>query len=130
MIRVDLPYPHKLLWPNGPRGNVGQLALEKRKHRRWAHDMVMADPDWRRFARSVQNMPHFRAARLPVHIVVSRKAAGVFPDNDNTVAAAKAYLDGIADRLGINDKLFAAPTVEFVAPITARFVIQIGGAAA
>ncbi len=119
MIQVDLPYPHKLLWPNGPRGNVHAVADQKKKHRRWGHDATMADPAWRTFV---------PGTAVPINIVVSRKAAGVYPDKDNTVAAAKAYLDGIADRLGINDRLFAAPTVEFIAPITGRFLIQIGGA--
>lgn len=120
MILVDLPYPHKLLWPNGPRSNRHAVARQKKSHRQWGHDATMADASWRDFT---------PGDAVPVHITVSRKAAGVYPDKDNVVAAAKAYLDGIADRLGINDRLFAAPTVEFITPITGRFLIQIGGAA-
>lgn len=120
MIQVDLPYPHKLLWPNGRTRNPQAKPAQVKKHRRWGYDMTMADAGWRAFA---------PGESVSVHIIVSRKAAGVYPDKDNTVAAAKAYLDGIADRLGINDRLFAAPTVEFIAPITGRFLIQIGGAA-
>jgi len=120
VIQVDLPYPHGALWPNGRAHHFG-VAREKKKHRAWAHNATMAASGWQGW----QNVP----GPIPVHLVVSRKAAGPHPDKDNTVAAAKAYLDGIADRLGINDRLFAAPTVEFIAPITGRFVIQIGGAA-
>lgn len=36
MIRVDLPFPHKLLWPNGSRGHVQAVSREKRKHKLWA----------------------------------------------------------------------------------------------
>jgi hypothetical protein len=62
-----------------------------------------------------------------VHIVVHAKPKGPLPDRDNCVAAAKAYLDGIAQRLGVNDRHFATPTVEFAAPRDGRFVIEIGG---
>lgn len=118
MIQVDLPYPHKLLWPNGRTRNPHAKPAQVAKHRRWAHDATMADPAWRTFAPG--------ADLVPVRIIVSRKAKGVHPDRDNAVAAAKAYLDGIADRLDINDRQFATPTVENVAPITGRFVIEIG----
>ena len=119
MIQVDLPYPHIALWPNG-RPHRAEKARQVKKHRQWAHDATMADPGWRAFVPTES---------IPVHIIVSRKAAGVYPDKDNVVAAAKSLLDGIAQRLGVNDCLFAAPTVEFIAPITGRFLIQIGGAA-
>ncbi|WP_374412715.1 hypothetical protein [Novosphingobium colocasiae] len=124
MIRIDLPYPHLALWPNG-RAHRSEVARQVKKHRAWAHDATMADPGWRAFAPTLQGVA---LGTVPVHLIVSRKAAGVYPDRDNTVAAAKSLLDGIAQRLGINDKLFAAPTVEFIAPITGRFLIQIGSA--
>lgn len=119
MIRVDLPYPHKLLWPNGRTRNPHAKPAQARKHRRWGFEATMADPNWRAFAPTGDN--------IRVRLVVSRKAAGVYPDKDNTVAAAKTYLDGIADRLGINDRRFGTPEVEFIAPCTGRFIIEIGG---
>lgn len=122
MIRVDLPYPNKLLWPNGPRGNHFAVSKQKKSHRAWAHNASMAAPGWQSFASA--------SGPFQVNIIVSRKASGVYPDQDNVVAAAKAYLDGIADRLGVNDRLFAAPTVEFAPHITGRFVIEIGAPAA
>lgn len=122
MIRVDLPYPHKALWPNG-RAHRSEVARQVAKHRGWACVGTMTEPGWRAFASTLDGAA---IGTVPVHLIVSRKAAGVYPDRDNTVAAAKSYLDGIAQRLGINDKLFAAPTVEHFAPITGRFVIQIG----
>lgn len=117
MIRVDLPYPHNALWPNG-RPHKFEKAREVKKHRRWASNVTMADLAWRAFVPD---------ETVTVHIIVSRKAKGVYPDKDNTVAAAKAYLDGIADRLGINDRVFGTPTVEFLPAITGRFVFEIGG---
>ena len=123
MIRVDLPYPNLALWPNG-RAHRSEVASQVKKHRAWAHDATMADPTWRAFAATLGDA---QPGTVPVHLIVTRKAAGVYPDRDNTVAAAKSLLDGIAQRLGINDKLFVAPTVEFLTPITGQFLIQIGG---
>lgn len=119
MIEVDLPYPHAYLWPNRRPATKQAASARVSQHRTWAFHATMADPAWRSFV---------PGASVPVHIIVSRKAAGVYPDRDNTVAAAKAYLDGIADRLGFNDRLFAAPTVEFIPLINGRFLFQIGGA--
>lgn len=121
MIRVELPYPAKALWPNG-RAHHQVKAREVKKHRAWS-DLatlvaVQARPDW---------MPDFMPFRIK--ITVHAKPKGPLPDRDNCVAAAKAYLDGIAQRLNINDRLFAAPTVEFSATRSGRFVIEIGGGA-
>lgn len=64
--------------------------------------------------------------RIPVTITV-RPAFGVPPDRDNVVAACKAYLDGIADALDINDTRFEAPTVEMLEPGRgARLWIKVG----
>jgi hypothetical protein len=63
---------------------------------------------------------------IPVHIIVKPKRLGRLPDADNCVAAAKAALDGIADALGINDRHFAAPTVEISDERTGQFIITIG----
>lgn len=51
-------------------------------------------------------------------------------DADNLVASCKAYLDGIADALGVNDSTFNAPSVEWC-DITQRgkLVIRISEAA-
>lgn len=118
MICVDLPYPHALLWPNGRTRNPHAKPAQVKKHRRWGHDATMADPSWRTFTTP--------AAEIRIVLTVSRKAAGPYPDKDNCVAAAKSYLDGIAERLGVNDRQFAAPDVQFAPEISGRFLIQIG----
>lgn len=118
MIRVDLPFPHKLLWPNGSRGNLFALSREKKKHRRWAADATLA-------VTQGAQVPEAHAP-IPVKIVVHAKPRGPLPDRDNCVAAAKALLDGIAERLGVNDRNFATPTVEFATPRDGRFVIEVG----
>lgn len=118
MIRVALPYPHKALWPNGRPHHMGK-AREVKKHRLWADGLTLKALAGKRWAGERE--------AIPVRIIVTRKAAGVYPDADNCVAAAKAYLDGIAGRLGINDRAFLAPVVEFRPEITGEFEIVIGG---
>lgn len=122
MISVTLPYPHKLLWPNGRTRAHMAKAAQVKEHRRWGYigAAEVTSPKRPTFA---PDQP------IPVHITVSRKRGGPFPDKDNCVAAAKSYLDGIAERLGINDRLFDTPTVDFVQPCTALFVIEIGARA-
>lgn len=117
-LTVDLPYPHKILWPNGRTLSTRLKAKLTRKHREWAFTAT-----WAALGR---NKAEFPSGKIPVHVHATRKSSGPYPDSDNTVAALKAYLDGIAQKLGINDVLFATPTVSFGKEITARFVITVG----
>ena len=123
MICVDLPYPDKLLWPNGPRGNVFAVSKCKAKHKVWADVAALA-------ALPVCHPQVFAGeALLPVHIAVTGKPGGPLPDRDNVVASAKVYIDAISKRIGVNDRRFSAPTVEFIGRSkTGGFTITIGGA--
>jgi hypothetical protein len=122
MIRVNLPYPAKILWPNGRTRNYHAKAAEVKKHRGWADTAALA-------ALPVCHPQVFAGDhKLPVHIAVTGKPGGPFPDQDGVVASAKSYLDGIADRIGVNDRRFMAPTVEFIGRSkTGGFTITIGG---
>ncbi len=113
---VDLPYPDKNLWPNG-RGHHHAIARQKVKHRGWA----MAGT-WEVFGTIA---PANHPDRIPIKIVVSGKKTGPLPDKDNCSAAAKSYLDGIADALHINDRHFEAPVVEFDTARKSRFYIEV-----
>ena len=110
---IILPWPNKALWPNG-RAHYMVKAREAKKLR--------AAAGWAAKAAKIRlgNSP------IPVHIVVHPKAKGPAPDKDNCAAAAKSALDGIADALGINDRHFAAPTVEISDKRTGQFIITIG----
>ncbi len=112
-MTIALPYPHKSLWPNG-RAHWAEKAREVKKHRHWA---ALATK-----AASVR----IGDSPIPVCIVCHPKARGPAPDRDGIVSAAKAYLDGIADSLGINDRHFAAPTVEIAGERTGQFIITVG----
>jgi hypothetical protein len=63
--------------------------------------------------------------RIPVRLTVSAKPKGPLPDKDNALAACKAYLDGIAEALGINDSLFDPQPVHFSGR-RSSFIIEVG----
>lgn len=118
-LRIDLPWPTPLLWPNGRTRSHQAKAREIKAYRNWS-DLATLE--------AVQDQGKFwsDSRSIPVHIIVHAKALGKLPDKDNCIAAAKAALDGAAGRIGINDRWFAAPTVEFATPREGRFVIIIG----
>jgi hypothetical protein len=112
-MKLDLPYPAKVLWPNGRTLSKRYLNVEFQKHKGWAYMLASA-------AFTTNADP------VPINIIVHGKSRGPLPDRDGVSAAAKAYLDGISERIGINDRRFDAPTVEFAQTRTSRFVIEIG----
>lgn len=113
-MTVTLPFPVKVLWPNGRTLN--------HRYKAAAFKAAKAEAAWAAKAAGfiVCDSP------IPVHIIVRPKAKGPAPDADNCVSAAKAYLDGIASAIGINDRHFAAPTVEIAGERTGQFIITVG----
>lgn len=109
---IVLPYPAKALWPNG-RAHFRTKASATKKHREWAH---IATLGW-----------HGRPATVGrIEITVHPKPRGPEPDRDNCVAAAKAYLDGIADAYRANDRDFPVPVIRFGCRLkSGGFVIEI-----
>lgn len=97
---IELPYPHKVLWPNGRTRKPGYKAAETRKHLQWAYAATLAD-----------NTRPASFSRLLV--TVYPKPSGPMPDKDNAAAAVKAYQDGIAKAYGINDATLEQPIVQF-----------------
>lgn len=95
MNDIVLPWPHKALWPNG-RPHYLAKATQTKKHRAWAHTATLAAVG--RYTSAGE--------RIPVRLLFRPKPRGPAPDKDNCIAASKAYLDGIAQALGVNDALF------------------------
>lgn len=118
MIRVELPYPAKILWPNG-RGHWAAKAKQTGIHRFMANGMT-------RMAVQAGASIDETLRPVPVKLIVHPKAKGPLPDADNCAAAIKAYLDGIAEALKVNDKIFGAPVVSYNALRTGNFVIEVG----
>jgi crossover junction endodeoxyribonuclease RusA len=96
---IELPYPHKALWPNGRAHHMAK-SREVKKHRQWARYATLAD-----------NARPETLRRLVV--TVYPKPRGPLPDEDNTSAAVKAYQDGIADAYGIDDRTLGQPRIQF-----------------
>jgi crossover junction endodeoxyribonuclease RusA len=53
---------------------------------------------------------------VSIAILVQPKTRNA-PDADNCVASCKAYLDGIADAMRVDDRAFAAPWIAFSEPV-------------
>lgn len=119
-MNIQLPFPAKILWPNG-RGHHMAVHREFQKHKTWAYLAV----------RSVLP-PGFHPAlekRVSWSATFYPKTAHAI-DDDNARASLKAYQDGIALALGVDDKLFNAPTIHFAEPCKpGKVVIVIGEAA-
>lgn len=112
---VKLPWPHKVLWPNGRTLNRHYKAAETAKHKAWAWAAVRA-----------QLPPHIGRFRIPVHLTFYPKPRGPAPDRDNCVASCKAYLDGVALALGVNDSLFDIMEPVMMTEREGRVEIRIG----
>lgn len=105
---IELPFPAKILWPNG-RGHHMAKHREFQKHKRWAE-----------LASRAAGL-HYQAAEKSTGAV--RWSATFYPktrnkiDRDNAAASLKAYQDGLALTLGIGDDLFDNPTIHFAEPV-------------
>ena len=101
---IDLPYPHKSLWPNG-RAHYMTKAREAKKHKQWAFNATLAA------------MGPFQAL-LPERLqwlvtIYPKPKTSRAIDADNAAAAMKYYQDGIAAALGVNDSRFDALRIQF-----------------
>lgn len=114
LASVKLPFPAKILWPNG-RGHYMAKAREFKKHKGWANVAALAS--W------VKGLQVVSSIRLIVH-PKTRNAI----DRDNCIAASKAYFDGLAATIGIDDSTFPVPSVVFGEPVKGGlFVIEVEG---
>ena len=114
---IQLPYPHKILWPNGRTKNTGWKNAEFQKHKQWA---FMATK-----AALAGNAYVSTGERIPIRLTVSCQPRGPEPDKGNCTAACKAYEDGIAEALGVNDRLFDPQPVHFSGR-QSNFTIEVG----
>lgn len=101
-----LPFPDKLLWPNGRTRSFMAKHRVIKSHRGWAKiaakaaGVTKADP----------------GSRVAIAVTVHPKTRNAI-DRDNCVAALKSYLDGIADALGVDDQTFDTPSISFGEPV-------------
>ena len=114
-MNIDLPWPDKYLWPNGPRTrNHGHRAAVVAKHRDWARIATLG---------ALQGQSGYIPSRIVIR--VHAKPRGPLPDRDNCIASLKPGLDGIADGLKVNDRDFPTPEIEFADTRDGRFVVVL-----
>lgn len=114
-LLIELPFPSKVLWPNG-RGHWRVVAKAKKAHKQWAWiaTKVVLPP------RDAADIANGSTVRL-IYTVYPKD--GNQPDEDNCVAAMKAYQDGVALALGVDDKTFRRPDILFGQPVKGGKVV-------
>jgi crossover junction endodeoxyribonuclease RusA len=105
-VSFDLPFPDKLLWPNGRTKQWGakHRVVKAARFQAWgaalAAGVTKADPE----------------ARVSLAVTVHPKTRNLI-DRDNCVASLKSYIDGLADALGVDDQTFDTPIITFGEPV-------------
>ena len=110
-MKIELPFPAKILWPNG-RGHKMAKHRATQKHKAWARAAALAER---------KNAP--AGDRLRLVATIHPKPAGPAPDKDNSSAALKAYQDGIAWALGVDDRHFGEPEIRFAERVKGGTVV-------
>lgn len=101
-----LPFPDKVLWPNGRTRQWGAKYRIGKAHREWARLATLA-------AKAPKADPE---GRVSIAITVHPKTRNAV-DADNASASFKNYADGIADALGVDDRTFDTPSITFAEPV-------------
>lgn len=94
---IELPWPDRALHPNA-RPHWATKAKAVKIARKYGHGITLA---------AGFNSNTFKGYDGKLHLWIDYYAkTRNYPDADNCLSASKAYLDGIADALGINDRRF------------------------
>lgn len=94
---ITLPWPDKALSPNS-RVHWGRKAAAVKAARAVAHLTAQANGIGPKSVEGYDGKLHLWIDYYP--------KTRNYPDADNCLSASKAYLDGIADALGVNDRRF------------------------
>jgi hypothetical protein len=102
-LEIDVGFPAHELSPNA------------RVHKMVEHRFKKAAKNEAGWATKIAMPVNWAPAgeKVKVHLVCHLAKGAKQWDEDNLVAAVKGHLDGIAEVIGINDRNFAAPTVEW-----------------
>ena len=106
-MTITLPLPDKRLSPNHTVGSMGQRMAKSTATRKARHAAYLVTYDMIRQLRLTGALK-FTSYTLAFFHKVNRKR-----DDDNLAASCKAYRDGIADALGMDDHglvMAATPT--------------------
>lgn len=117
-MEIELPFPDKKLSPNA-RIHWAVRSKAVKKHREWAH------------ATTFHQMVTNKLKRSPFLGRIKVYASFIPPgnygyDKDGLASRLKAYQDGIADALGVDDKLFDPQPIEILEPSKdSRVIIRL-----
>lgn len=103
-VYVELRHPAKELRPNG-RAHTMAVVRAKKEARGRARIVALA---------GMQRAGAQRGVFAPVRYRITWLYKGTRPDQDNVVAACKAYLDGCADAFAVNDRAWTLEPVDLV----------------
>ncbi len=100
-ITISLPIPDRALSPNAGRGQSRWAAIKKSR--------IVKEHRNRARLRFLSEMSRMGIAAIPADRVAGYSLdhyfkTAAFRDDDNADGACKAYRDGIADALGIDDR--------------------------
>lgn len=98
--RIVLTWPTPGLFPN-KKGHWTDKANEKRKHKSDSYYLT----------KHQIKLFKWQGGRVPLNIIFSPPHQKY--DLDNCLAALKAALDGVADALHVNDRMFRPITIDF-----------------
>jgi hypothetical protein len=101
----------ELSWPVPQLGsNASVHHMVRHRYRKAAR----TEANWQTRYALGQNRDWAPAAEtIKVHLICSPPKGTVQPDADGMVYRVKGSLDGIADALNVNDRIFEAPTIEW-----------------
>lgn len=102
---ISLPFPDKILWPNG-RGHHMAKHRAFQKHKQWAYYATLD---------ALPGCFQHKGETVRLRYTVTPKTAHPI-DKDNAVAAMKAFQDGIALALKMDDSAFETPEITFAKP--------------
>jgi crossover junction endodeoxyribonuclease RusA len=105
-VSFGLPFPAKVLWPNGRPAHWAEKARAVKSARKAAWAAALAA--------GVKSLPV--GGRYGLAITVYPKTRNAI-DADNAVSSLKATIDGIADALGVDDRTFDTPSISFGEPV-------------
>jgi crossover junction endodeoxyribonuclease RusA len=105
-VSFGLPFPAKVLWPNGRPAHWAEKARAVKSARKAAWAAALAA--------GVKALPV--GGRYGLAVTVYPKTRNAI-DADNAVSSLKATIDGIADALGVDDRTFDTPSISFGEPV-------------
>lgn len=107
-------------------GNLPKaLSPNHRSRTHWPKTRAIADARQEAYLETRAAEPTITSDRLTLHVVIARTGRAQALDDDNAWASLKAYRDGIADALGMDDRDIRQGTLQQVKSETGKAYLRI-----